>query len=104
MNHLKIGAITIGAMVLTVGLYFGFRPKPVEHDEFTAAQSACLANLAQQFQQFLEAQSAQQTAQMQQAIGANAHNKSQPNLDAALAPRHYRDKMTSVKFQTLYCE
>jgi hypothetical protein len=46
MNHLKIGAITVGAMVLAVGLYFGFRPKPVEHDEFTAAQSACLANLA----------------------------------------------------------
>jgi hypothetical protein len=46
-----------------------------------------------------EEQSTQLTAQMQQAIGAYAHNKSQPNLDAAMALSHYRDKMTSVNFK-----
>jgi hypothetical protein len=63
-----------------------------------------LATLAAQFQQLIKAQSAQQNAEMQQAIAAYGQNKSQPNFDAAMALNDYKDKLTSVKIHTLYCE
>jgi hypothetical protein len=103
-EHLKIGAIGVGATVLAVGLYFGVRPEAVERDQFTAEESACLASIAPQFQQLIEAQWAQRTAEMQQAVTAYGQNKSQRKLDAAMALIDYKEKLTSVKRNTIYCE
>jgi predicted lipoprotein len=96
-EHLKIGAIGVGATVLAIGLYFEFRPKADERDQFAAEETACLASIAPQFQQLQEAQLAQQTAEMQQAITAYAQNKSRPNLEATMALIDYKYKLTKVK-------
>jgi hypothetical protein len=105
-EHLKIGAIAVGATVLAIGLYFGFRPKAVELEQFTAAESACLASIAPQlqFKQLLLAQSARQGAETQRAIAAYGQNKSLPNLDAAMGLNDYKDNLTIIKLYTLYCE
>ena len=96
----KIAVITVAAAaVLTIGLYFGFRPKTVEQEKFTAAESACLASLATQFEPLLAAQSTQQNVEMQQVIAAYGQNKSQPDFDTALALSDYKDKLTSVKIK-----
>jgi hypothetical protein len=104
MDAIKTGAIAVGATVLAVGLYFGFRPKAVKQEQFTAPESACLASLAPQFQQLIATQLAQQNAETQQAIAAYGQNKSQPNFDAAMALSDYKDKLANVKIYTLYCE
>ncbi len=103
-EHLKIGVIAVGAAVIAIGCYFAFRPKAVEQDHFTAAESACLARIAPEFQQLLATQWARRGAETQQAITVYGQNKSLPNFDTTTALNDYKDKVARVKLYTAYCE
>ena len=103
-ERLKIGALAVGGTVLALGLYFGLRPQASETKQFTAAESACLAGLARQFEPLITAQAARHDAVNQQAIVAYGQSQSRPDFDTAIASAGYQAKLEMVKIDTLYCE